>query len=137
LRLLVAAMGLALALAGCGEGEPKPQAGEAASWEVDSERPPQPADTVLQALVKRDECANGVTGRVLKPGVSEQEDRVVITFTVERTPDGDASCPGNNLVPTMVELKDPLGARPLFDGSCESPAKKSSGCKPRQVWPTR
>lgn len=135
MRCAMISLSVAVAVAACGQDDAKPEAGDAARWEVDSQRPPSPSDTTVRALVSRVGCANGLTGRVLTPGVSEQKRRVVITFTVERRPDGDASCPGNNLVPRTVELKEPLGDRPLFDGSCEGPAQESTGCKPRQVWP--
>ena len=133
-RLLVAAVALVAALAGCGGDEPKPERGEAASWEIDPERPPQPTDKKVLALVSRVECANGRTGRVLAPAVTEDDERVIVTFTVERTPDGDATCPGNRPVRQSFELEQPLGDRMLYDGSCPRPEDEMD-CESRQVWP--
>lgn len=123
---------LLFTLGSCGEDEPKPVPGEAATWEVDPERPPQKPDSEFVALVSRVECANGRTGRVLAPVIAEDDERVVVTYFVERTPDGDASCPGNNLVTQTVRLENPVGDRPLFDGSCPPPMAE---CEPRQRWP--
>ena len=95
LRLLLAAVAVLTVLAGCGGDESELKRGEAATWEVDPERPPQPTDMKVLALVSRVECAGGRTGRVLAPVVKEDDQRVVVTYTVERTPNKDATCPGN------------------------------------------
>ena len=134
LRLLLAAVAVLMALAGCGDDAPEPKRGESATWEVDSERPPQPTDMKVLALVSRVECAGGRTGRVLAPVVAEDEQRVVVTFTVERTPDKGATCPGNRPGGQTFTLGQALGNRLLFDGSCPRP-EGGTDCEPRQVWP--
>lgn len=116
LRLLLAAVPLLMVLGGCGDAEPDAKRGEAATWEVDAERPPQPTDMKVLAAVSRAECAGGRTGRVLAPVVAEDEQRVVVTYTVERTPDRTATCPGNRSVGQTCTLKQPLGGRPMLDG---------------------
>ena len=134
LRLLLAAVAVLMALGGCGDNEPEPRRGEPATWEVDPQRAPQPNDMKVLALVSRVECAGGRTGRVLAPVVAEDEQRVVVTFAVERTPDKVATCPGNRPVGQTFTLEQPLGDRPLFDGSCSRP-EDGTDCGARQVWP--
>jgi hypothetical protein len=134
--LLVAATVATAALAGCADTAPKRDRGEAATWAVDTERPPQPTDKKVLALVSRVECANGRTGRVLAPVVMEDDKRVVVTFTVERTPIEDASCPGNKGVRRTFSLEEPLGDRTLYDGYCLRPKGHTDCVSPsRQVWP--
>lgn len=132
--LLLGGVLLLGAVGGCGQDEPKATKGEAATWEVDQERPPQPTDTTVLALVSRVECANGRTGRVLTPLITEDEQRVVVTYTVERTPNKDATCPGNRPVGQTFTLKQPLGVRTLYDGACPRPEDQTD-CESRQVWP--
>ena len=129
----------AFAMSACGDAEPRATSapGEAARWEFDPDRPPDRASDSVSALVSRMECANGITGRVLAPVIREDDKRVVITFRVERNPDGDASCPGNNLVQRTVELDAPLGDRLLYDGTCLPRRDSASECEPRQVWPSK
>jgi len=59
---------------------------------------------------------------------------VVVTFYVEPDP-SDASCPGNDETPVVVELFEPLGDRDLVDGQCsrDGPASGSSYCRPDGV----
>ena len=75
-------------------------------------------------------CANGVTGEVLPPDVQVLDDRVVVTFEVAALGPGDATCPGNDLVPYTVELGEPIGDRMLIDGACldGGPAATTSWC---------
>ena len=134
LRLLLAAVAVLMALSGCGGDEPEPRRGEAATWKVDPVRPPQATDMKVLALVSRVECAGGRTGRVLAPVVAEDEQRVVVTYTVERTPDKGATCPGNQPVGQTFTLEQALGNRPLFDGSCPRP-EDGRDCDAQQVWP--
>ena len=134
LRLSLPAVAVLLALSGCGDAEPEPRGGEVARWEVDPQRPLQRTDLAVLALVSRVECAGGRTGRVLAPVVAEEAQRVVVTYTVERTPDKTATCPGNQPVEQTFTLTQPLGDRPLFDGLCPLP-EGGTNCEARQVWP--
>jgi hypothetical protein len=74
-------------------------------------------------------CNSGETGEVLTPTVVEEEDKVVITFTVAPRPPGAASCPGNKPVPYEVTLPSAVGDRALVDGACLSgPSVTTSHC---------
>lgn len=42
---------------------------------------------------------------------------MVIEATVEAF-EGEAACPANDVIPTVVELDGPLGDRKLVDGAC-------------------
>ena len=73
-------------------------------------------------------------GRVLAPVVAEDEQRVVVTYTVERTPDRTATCPGNRPVGQTFTFTQPLGGRPMFHGSCPRP-EDDTDCEVQQIWP--
>ena len=133
-RLLLAAVALATVLAGCSDEEAASTGGDPAYWEIDPQRPPQPTDKQVLALVSRSGCAGGVTGRVLAPVVKEDDQRVVVTFTVEARAKEPASCPGNEQVAQTVTLDEPLGERTLYDGFCPRPEGETD-CESRQVWP--
>ena len=135
MRALLATALLLAALGACANSSPKVVAGEAATWTVNSKRPPMSDARAISALVSRVECASGVTGHVLAPVVNEQKKRVVVTFTVERNADGDATCPGNKSVEQTFKLHSPLGERPLFDGTCFN--TRHPTCEPHQVWPSK
>lgn len=94
--------------------------GDVAVWDVDVANPPAGTATTVAALVTRLGCSGGETGEILKPVVSADGERVVVTFSVEALPDGDYACPGNNSVPYVIELGEPLGDRELVDGACLS-----------------
>jgi hypothetical protein len=67
LRLLLAAVAVLMVLGGCGDDVPDAKRGEAATSEVDPERPPQPTDMKVLAAVSRAECAGGRTGASWPP----------------------------------------------------------------------
>jgi hypothetical protein len=116
----------------------QPVAGEAAVWNIDTERPPSPGDESFPALVERLGCNSGETGQVLAPEVVEEPDQVVITFTVVPRASGPASCPGNKPVPHEVVLAAPVGDRVLVDGACLSGSSvTTSHCLDgAERWPT-
>lgn len=97
-------------------------AGDTAVWETSPSSPPGATEATFVALVSRLGCSGGQTGQVLRPDVVEQDDEVVITFTVEPLPSagGDYTCQGNPPVPYVVELSRPLDHRRLLDGACLS-----------------
>ena len=95
--------------------------GEAAVWYLDPDDRPDRSATSFIALVSRLACNDGETGVVLPPAIEESEDEVVVTFTVEPTPPGDHTCPGNASVPQVVALAEPIGRRGLVDGACHAP----------------
>ena len=75
--------------------------------------------SAFTAQVTRLGCSSGVTGEVLSPEIVSSESEIVVTFSVDSLPqDVDYECPGNDQVPYVVELGEPIGARQLVDGAC-------------------
>lgn len=125
-----------VALAGCGSptatsaptaidpsnSQPTVDAGDraAAVWDIEPKQSLSEGSLRFTALVSRLGCNGGVTGSVNSPDVQITADRIVITFTVSPGPPKAATCPGNRAVPTVVELPEPLGARALVDGACDT-----------------
>lgn len=121
------------ALAACaGTASPEPRAtaivespsaapetsGASATWELVDPDSITPETTSLDVEVTRIECASGVTGDLLAPVVSYDEDRVTIRIDAAPRGMGAANCQGNDAVPVTVELAEPLGERVLIDGGC-------------------
>lgn len=112
-------------------------AGQPAFWEIDPNRPPRPEDRAFGALVSRLGCASGETGEVMPPRVVEDQDEVVVTFTVAPPSSGVGFCTVNKPVPYAVVLSRPLGGRTLRDGTCDRPpARTTSACLTKQRWPS-
>jgi len=99
--------------------QPEAEAGDTATWTVDVDDPPTAGSSSFTALVTRVGCGGGRTGEVLRPEVGVTETEVVLTFTVAAL-EGPAPCPGNDAVPTVVDLGTPLGDRLLVDGGCRT-----------------
>lgn len=113
--------------------------GDVAVWVVDVEQQPQASDTEVKALVQRLGCASGETGEVLPPEVVEQEDEVIVGFTVGTLPLADFyACPGNKQVAYTVPLSAPLGQRKLIDAACRAgEASTTSHCiAGAERWPS-
>lgn len=126
-----AMVGLASALAGC--AAPGLPAGETAVWELQST--PSPESTSIDVGVTRLECASGVTGTVLGPRVTAEDDRIVITTPVADNRSDAAECQGNDVVPVTVELGEPIGDRMLVDGAClVTEAADTSFCEDAVRW---
>lgn len=105
------------------EAEP----GDPATWDIDRAVPPSPGSSTFTALVQRLGCSGGVTGAVLRPGIVMTDTEVTITFTAEALPpDKVYPCPGNDPVPYVVDLGQPIGARSLIDGLCVTDPKMRS-----------
>ena len=85
------------------------------------------------------QCSDGVTGTVLRPTIREDAAQVVVTFSVEAPSPGAHTCPGNNRVPTLVELQDPIGQRQLVDGACDpgGAAVSTAWCRDEFANPVR
>lgn len=111
--------------------------GATASWEIDTVTPPTQESRSFTALVTRLGCSDGNTGKVLEPIVSPSEGQIVVTFTVKALPAGAYSCPGNDQVPHLVDLGEPVGNRRLVDGAClAGEAVSTSFCTDGPVrWP--
>ena len=118
---------------------PSDAAGETATWTVVSDNPPTTTARSFTAMVERLGCSGGETGEVLQPTVSADEERIVVTFSVESLPPGAYTCPGNKAVPYVVELDEPIGNRQLVDGACLSgEAASTSACSDGAVrWSPR
>lgn len=109
--------------------------GEAAIWNIESAESITPDATSFTALVERLGCANGETGRLLDPVVAAGEDEIVVTFSVEALPAGDYTCPGNDRVPYLIELGEPIGQRSIVDGACrQDDAAGTSHCDSEVRW---
>ena len=120
-RALARGLGLvALAFSsGCGS-ETAPE-GEVALWTLDRSRPaPDSTSTSFSVLVTRLGCHSGVTGDVLPPDIELEDERVIVTFSVDPDvgPTEMFDCQGNNEVPYAVDLEEPVGMRALVDGNC-------------------
>lgn len=86
-------------------------------------------------LVSRDSA--GLAGEMVEivdAEVDPGEDQVVIESTVEPLEDR-ADCPGNEIVPTEVDLGESIGDRDLVDGVCEyERAVKTTMCDTSVRW---
>jgi hypothetical protein len=89
-----------------------------ATFELDSDNPPDPIDTTLHVLATERACASGRApgGREVVPVVVEVADAVEVIVLVE-SPSGDQTCPSNPAFLLTVELDAQLGDRTIRDGS--------------------
>ncbi|MEM9203138.1 MAG: hypothetical protein AAGC53_15885 [Actinomycetota bacterium] len=122
LRLLASSAVLAAASCGSGSGDP-------AVWAVDPADPPTESSESFTALVMRVGCAGGRTGEVLEPTVDIGDDEIIIVFTVAAI-SGDQECPGNDVARVVVEVGEPIGDRPLVDGTCRAGVAPAGLCGP-------
>lgn len=81
-----------------------------------------PDQTQIDVLVTERACNSGedARGRIVTPAITLDPERVVVTFAVRPRPGGQ-SCPSNPETPFVLELPEPLGGRPLLDGSSVPP----------------
>lgn len=109
------------AWAGEDNGQCRPQTwlgtslGIAATWRL-SVKTTKTSKT-LKVLVTEKACASGKSakGRIAKPRILSEEDRITITIGV--TPlDGEQDCKANPATPLTVTLGEALGTRQLYDG---------------------
>jgi hypothetical protein len=77
------------------------------------------AARTLNVLVRRFACNDGVTGRVAAPAIRYGANEIEVTFTVD-TRSGFHTCQGNDEVPYLVHLQEPIGSRTLVDGTCRN-----------------
>jgi hypothetical protein len=137
--VLVELLAALLLVAGCACGSDGKRAGATAVWGIDMARPPTKGSKSFTALVIRMGCSNGKTGKVFDPTVSAEEDQIVVTFTVKPLPPDGYKCPGNDQVPHLVKLDEPVGDRKLVDGAClAGEAASTSYCVDGPVrWPPK
>lgn len=111
-------LGVALTQAACNGSD----GGDPALWVLGEEQVTGQTQQFV-ALVSRVGCSGGVTGEVLQPRVSRSDDAVTVRIDVVPLDDGlPRLCPGNDLVPVMVDLGEPIGDRRLVDGVCSDGA---------------
>lgn len=94
-----------------------------ASWWIDPAQPrPTARSTEIHAQVLELACASGHSsdGRIEPPEIEPTDASVVVTFAVRHRPGGQ-DCQGHPSAPFAFTLPEPLGARPLLDGSEDPP----------------
>ncbi len=113
------------------------EAGEAATWDIDPDAPPQPDAASFPVLVTRVACNSGETGEVFRPRIEEAQGTVVVTFAVAPQPVGGSyDCQGNKPVRTEVQLAEPVGDRTVVDGACRTSLPNGQPvCRDEQRWP--
>ncbi|MEM9513984.1 MAG: hypothetical protein AAGA42_03920 [Actinomycetota bacterium] len=119
-RLLGAAtvVGVALSLTACNGSD----GGDPALWLLGDEQVTSQTRQ-FEALVSRVGCSGGVTGEVLEPRVSLSDDKITVRIdVVPLEVSASQRCPGNDPVPVMVDLGEPIGDRRLIDGGCSDGA---------------
>ena len=145
LTLLVLATGCAVADSESGSESPSPQGratapppplGDTATWELLDPAGVNPTSQWLQVGVTRLDCSGGETGEVLEPQVSYDDERIVIRTDVEKLPDGNFDCQGNDVVPVEVHLDQSIGGRDLVDAAClKGEAAETAACaQPSVRW---
>lgn len=115
---------LVVALAACTSLNESDRA--TAVWEVAPQQQLDASTTEIAVLVTRLGCNSGVTGTVNDPTISITDDDLVITFTVSPGQPEAADCQGNDQVPYLLTLPQPLGEHRLIDGACESTEARST-----------
>lgn len=114
LFLVAAAM---LALAAC-QPFTSANTGDPATWRLTSPSAVSAGSSEIDIEVTRLGCASGVTGEVLAPQVTYEEEQIVIRVDVARVGSGAQNCQGNDAVPVTVDLSEPVGDRAIIDGGC-------------------
>jgi hypothetical protein len=106
---------------------PDPGVSQSATWWLDpASLPLDPASTVLKGFVVERACASGQSpeGRILAPDVDYGAEALTITFSIAPLPDG-GDCQANQPFGVVFELDEPVGERPIFDGST-TPARDAT-----------
>lgn len=83
-----------------------------------------PTGTTVDLLVSEIQCTGARDPQpfLAEPAVVETDEDVTLYWTTEAMTQG-AECPSNPWLPRAVQLKNPLGERPLLDGSTWPPAR--------------
>ncbi len=88
-------------------------------WRIDPNGPPLGPDTTrIELLVTERECASGqaMGDRLLGPEIVTTDSAVYLAFAAEPPPGDAHDCQGNPDQAVVVELREPLGDRPVLDG---------------------
>ncbi len=143
---VVAAIAVAILLAGCqqtgpengnGIGEPDGvQSGETATWRISNPTDLGRDSTSIEVVVTRLSCSSGITGETLAPVVTYKSEQITIRIDVAPFGGDAADCQGNDAVPVIVQLDQPLGERTLIDGGClRIDAADTAACESDLRWP--
>jgi len=106
---------------------PDPGVSQVATWWLDpASLPIDPQATRLRGFVLERACASGRSpeGRILAPDVDYGADALTITFSIAPLAGGQ-DCQGNTPFGVVFELEEPVGERPIFDGST-TPARDAT-----------
>jgi len=110
--------------------------GDTATWQIGTPASVDNTSTEIEVEVTRLACSSGVTGNTLPPVVSYEPHQIVIHIDVEPFGDAGGNCQGNNPVPVVVTLDEPVGERTLVDGSClAGDAVGTAPCLTTTRWP--
>lgn len=110
--------------------------GDTATWQLLNPEAVTADSSVLELAVTRLGCANGVTGEVLAPRITYEAERILIEVDVEAQGEGAFTCLGNDAVPIIAELIEPIGERSLIDRAClEGEATTTAFCVTPTRWP--
>ena len=123
---VVVASGMLAAACASSDGDP-------AVWALDPTDLPAESSESFTVLVMRVGCAGGRTGEVLQPTIEASDDEIVITFTVAPV-SGAQDCPGNDIVPIVVDVGEPIDGRRIVDGSCRTGAAPAGLCDEAANW---
>jgi hypothetical protein len=106
---------------------PDPGVSQAATWWLDpASLPIDPQAMQLRGFVLERQCASGQSpeGRILTPDVDYGARALTVTFSIAPLP-GDQDCQGNEPFGVIFELEEPVGERPILDGST-TPARDAT-----------
>ncbi|HEY8199256.1 MAG TPA: hypothetical protein VIF44_05755 [Candidatus Limnocylindrales bacterium] len=106
---------------------PDPGVSQSATWWLDpASLPIDPQTTRLRGFVQERACASGQSpeGRILKPDIDYGAEALTVTFSIAPLA-GDQDCLGNEPFGVVFELAEPVGGRPILDGST-TPARDAT-----------
>lgn len=105
-----------------------PSLGDPATWTLAEPDAVSASSTTLTLNVTRLACSGGKTGDVLKPTFSTSDTQIIIRANVKPRA-GLAACPGNDSVPIVLTLDEPVGDRVILDAAClEGDAVRTAFC---------
>ncbi|WP_068480453.1 hypothetical protein [Pseudoclavibacter helvolus] len=107
-----------LSLTSCQQFARLTNSGEPATWHLIDPSAISPTSDQIDIEVTRLGCASGTTGEILEPKVTYEAEQIVIRVDVAPAGAGPQTCQGNDAVPVVVELTEPIGLRSLIDGGC-------------------
>ncbi|WP_424467028.1 hypothetical protein [Pseudoclavibacter helvolus] len=106
-----------VSMAACQQLSQLTNSGDPATWRLVEPSTVSASSDELHIEVTRLGCSGGETGEVLEPQVTYEAEHIVIRVDVVPVY-GLQTCPGNDAVPVVVQLTEPIGSRSLIDGGC-------------------